>query len=265
MIASTEEAFAEGSPMLPSASARADLKIVDRWCRHGGTNDPRSFNREPKVGTSCCYPHNRGRGLLRGPCGLVTHPTGREHASHGAACDRWGSTGARRRGGGGTAAGGSAAGRGGSTHPFGIRLGGGVPAGWAEASRSTHCGTVANRTRCPARQARIEIRVARWVLPVPGLGLAPGHHQPRAQGGGASMACRSAAIRSAGTQPSARRTRPFTVADHLQAGRAAGRWMGFRGGGGGGMAPADLSLGRGYVAGWACAGERDRWGSRGKR
>ncbi len=76
--------------MLPSASARADLKIVDRWCRHGGTNDPRSFNREPKVGTSCCYPHNRGRGLLRGPCGLVTRPTGREHASHGAACDRWG-------------------------------------------------------------------------------------------------------------------------------------------------------------------------------
>jgi hypothetical protein len=42
------------------------------------------------------------------------------------------------------------------------------PAAQAAASRSAHCDAVANRTRCPAWQARIAIPVARWVLPVPG-------------------------------------------------------------------------------------------------
>jgi hypothetical protein len=43
-----------------------------------------------------------------------------------------------------------------------------LPAWWASASRATHSLAVANRTRCPAWQARIAIPMARWVLPVPG-------------------------------------------------------------------------------------------------
>jgi hypothetical protein len=38
----------------------------------------------------------------------------------------------------------------------------------ASASRATHSVAVANATRWPARQARIETAIARWVLPVPG-------------------------------------------------------------------------------------------------
>src|SRR4051794_16679690 len=38
----------------------------------------------------------------------------------------------------------------------------------ASASRSTHWEAVANRTRCPAWQARMASPIARWVLPVPG-------------------------------------------------------------------------------------------------
>jgi len=37
----------------------------------------------------------------------------------------------------------------------------------ASASRATHSVAVANATRWPARQARIETAIARWVLPVP--------------------------------------------------------------------------------------------------
>ena len=39
---------------------------------------------------------------------------------------------------------------------------------WASPRRSTHSAAVANATRWPAWQARIEIPIARWVLPVPG-------------------------------------------------------------------------------------------------
>jgi len=38
----------------------------------------------------------------------------------------------------------------------------------ASASRATHSVAVANATRWPARQARIETAIARCVLPVPG-------------------------------------------------------------------------------------------------
>jgi hypothetical protein len=38
----------------------------------------------------------------------------------------------------------------------------------ASERRATHWVAVAKCTRCPARQARIEIAIARCVLPVPG-------------------------------------------------------------------------------------------------
>ncbi|HVI19077.1 MAG TPA: hypothetical protein VM712_11900, partial [Gaiellales bacterium] len=43
-----------------------------------------------------------------------------------------------------------------------------LPLRLASESRATHCVAVANWTRCPARQARIDSATARCVLPVPG-------------------------------------------------------------------------------------------------